>query len=296
MLLLQQIRGGGTASIVPLIVVTMSLSVSAVYGQFASRVDLVEVYATVTDRQGQPIEGLEAADFRVAEDGVPQTISTFAADEFPLAVALAIDRSFSMGGKGGRLVKAREAARAFVAELRPPDRVMVIGIGSDTETVAPLSADRAATLKAIDRLDPWGTTPLHDATLLALDAIQSATGRRALVLLSDGSDRYSEASAAQVLAEARQRDVLVYAIALGAARPPLFAELASATGGRSFFAPDARDLTTALSTIARELRFQYLLGYEPKHTKANGPAWHAIEVTVGRADVQVRARDGYLSR
>ena len=120
--------------------------------------------------------GLTAADFRVLEDGAPQTISTFAAGEFPLAVAIGIDRSFSMGGKADRLATAKSAARTFVSAMRADDQVMVIAIGSETEVALPLSTDRAAALAAIDRLDPWGTTPLYDATLVALDAIQLLGG------------------------------------------------------------------------------------------------------------------------
>jgi Ca-activated chloride channel family protein len=114
------------------------------------------------------------------------------------------------------------------------------------------------------------------------------------VLLSDGTDRYSEVTAAGLVEQARRRDVLVYPIAIGAARPPVFAELAVATGGRSFFAKDPRELAPALATIARELRFQYLLGYVPAHPADR--SWHSIEVSVDRPGARVRARDGYYSR
>ena len=258
--------------------------------------NLVEVYATVTDRSGEPVTGLAAADFRIVEDGTSQQITAFAAGEFPLAVAIGLDRSFSMGGAGNRLAVAKSAARTFIGALRPADRVMVIAIGSDTEIVAPPSSDRATALAAIDRLDPWGTTPLYDAAIVALDAIQAATGRRALVLLSDGTDRYSETRAADLVEQARRRDVLIYPVALGAARPPLFAELAAATGGRSFHAPEPRELVTTMGAIARELRFQYLLGYVPARGASPEAAWHGIEVTVARPELRVRAREGYFSR
>ena len=151
------------------------------YVQFTSGVNLVEVYATVTDPHGEPVPGLTAADFEVAEDGANQTISAFAAGEFPLAVAIGLDRSFSMAGSGNGLAVGKSAARRFVGALRQDDQVMVVAIGGDTDVVAPLSSDRAAALAAIDRLDAWGTTPLYDATLLAIDAIESVRGRRALV-------------------------------------------------------------------------------------------------------------------
>jgi len=293
-MMLQRFARTGIAGIVPLI-----LCIPLVYAQFTSGVSLVEVYATVTDSRGEPVTDLKASDFRVRQDGTPQSITTFAAGEFPLAVAIGLDRSFSMAGRTGskndRLAAAKSAARAFVAALRREDQVMVVAIGSDTDVVAPLSTDHAAALAAIDRLDAWGTTPLYDATLAALDAIQSAKGRRALVLLSDGTDRYSETNASDLVDRARRRDVLVYPIAIGSARPPVFAELATATGGRSFFVQDPRELAAILTTIARELRVQYLLGYVPP-MPSEGSAWHAIEVDVDRPGVRVRARDGYFAR
>ena len=266
------------------------------YGQFTSGVNLVEVYATVTDRLGQPVAGLTASDFRIAEDGVRQSLSAFAGGEFPLSIAIGLDRSFSMGGKGNRLGVAQSAARTLVGELRPEDQVMVVAIGGETGIAAPLSTDRAAALAAIGRLDPWGTTPLYDATLDALDAIQPGRGRRAFVLLSDGTDRYSETTAAQLVASARTHDVLIYPIAIGDARPPVFAELAAATGGRSFFVRDPAALISTMKGIARELRFQYLLGYVPSRERSGEPGWHAIDVTVSRSDVRVRAREGYTGR
>lgn len=284
------------AAIVPLFLGgLLAAAATAPYAQFTSGVNLVEVYATVIDRQGEPVAGLTAADFRVAEDGASQPITAFAAGEFPLAVAIAVDRSFSMAA-GNRLAVAKSAARTFIGALRRDDQAMVVGIGSDTGIVAPLSSDRAAALAAIDRLDAWGTTPLYDATLAAIDAIQPGKGRRALVLLSDGTDRYSETTAAGLVDRARRRDVLIYPIALGSVRPPIFAELAAATGGRSFFVSEPGDLVKTMTTIARELRFQYLLGYVPSRGPSPEPAWHAIDVTVNRPGVRVRARDGYVSR
>ena len=266
------------------------------YAQFMSGVKLVEVYATVTDRQGEPVAGLTAADFRIVEDGAGQTISAFAAGEFPLSVAIGLDRSFSMAGKDNRLGVVKSAARTLIGALRAADQVMVVAIGGETVIAAPLSPDRGAALTAIERLDAWGSTPLYDATLVAVDAIQPARGRRALVLLSDGTDRYSDTKAADLVDRARRHDVLIYPVAVGSVRPPVFAELAAATGGRSFFARDPAALSAAMVTIARELRFQYLLGYVPAREQSGDPSWRTIGVTVRRPDVRVRAREGYVSR
>ena len=99
------------AAIVPLFLGALVAYAGAEpYGQFTSGVKLVEVYATVTDRQGEPIAGLTAADFRIVEDGAGQTISAFAAGAFPLSMAIGVDRSFSMGGRDNRLGVAKSAA------------------------------------------------------------------------------------------------------------------------------------------------------------------------------------------
>ena len=168
---------------------------------------------------------------------------------------------------------------------------MLVGIGSETEVLAPLSRDRGTALGALDRLDPWGTTPLYDATLSAVNAIEAASGRRALILISDGTDRYSQTKSADLLDRVRRKDVLIYPVALGRTRDAVFAEMATVTGGRSFQAADRRGLDAALGAIARELRHQYLLGYTPAVDERRG--WRAIRVTVARPDLKVRAREGY---
>jgi Ca-activated chloride channel homolog len=261
--------------------------------QFTSGVNLVEVYASVTDGRGAAISGLKQTDFELRENGELQTISNFAAGDVPLSVALAIDRSFSMTGT--RLSLAKSAAHAFLAELRPQDEAMVLAVGSQVDVAAPLSNDRAAQREALNRLDAFGTTGLHDAIIRAIDEVQPAKGRRALVLLSDGNDRYSQATTADALDRARRADVMIFPVALGATRPPLFAELATLTGGRSYHARDGAALADTLRTIARELRQQYLLGYTPTRTPVTGSdEWRSITVTVNRPGAQVRARDGYL--
>lgn len=263
--------------------------------QFTSGVNAVEVYASVVDARGEPVRGLTREDFELLEDGVPQRLSAFTAGEFPLTVALALDRSFSM--EGAPLAATKRAARAFLGALRPQDEALVIGIGSDVTLLAGAGEPRDRQLAAVDALHAWGTTSLHDAVIAALEAVDAGTGRRALVVLSDGDDRYSEASAAEAIARARRSNVMVYPIALGRRRPPLFAELATVTGGRSFHARESKDLDQVLVTIARQLREQYLLGYSPTRPPVPGSnEWRSITVRVKKPGLTVRARDGYYVR
>jgi VWFA-related protein len=217
--------------------------------QFRSGVTQVEVFATVIGSDGRAVRGLTAADFTVLEDGAPQTITTFVDDEFPASVALAIDRSFSM--KGTPLTMARTAGRAFLASLKSDDRAMLLSITGDVEVLAPFDTDKTAALKALGTLDPWSTTALNDAIVRSLDLLEPETGRRAIVILSDGADRYSSASANDVLDRARRSDVLMYPVAIGRERPTLFAELATISGGRSFQLADPARLQATLRLLPR---------------------------------------------
>jgi Ca-activated chloride channel homolog len=261
--------------------------------QFATGVELVEVYATVTDRDGRLLTDLRQDEFIVMEEGERQAVSAFAAGDFPLSVALAIDRSFSM--KGRPLEVARAAAHTFLGQLRPEDQALLLAIGSQVETLAPLSTDRVAQHRAIDGLDAFGATALHDAVIDAVQRLAPARGRRALVVLSDGEDRHSEATPAQVLETVRRADVMVYPVAYGRTLTPILQDLAATSGGRAVLVRDLAQLNPAFRDIAGELRRQYLLGYVPARRGAPGD-WRAIEVQATRPGASVRARTGYVSR
>ena len=264
---------------------------STLVAQFAAGVNLVEVYATVVDAQGEAVRGLTEVDFVVEEDGQRQAVSTFVAGRYPLALAVGIDRSFSI--PRSQLRTTGLAVDGFLRQLRPDDLVTLLAVGSQVDVLSPLATDRGDAVAALAGLEPWGSTPLYDATIAALDAIQSARGRRALILLSDGDDRYSRTTSTGVLDAARARDVLIYPVAIGRKRPPIFAELASVSGGRSFQVASVGALPETLAAIGRELRAQYLLGYSPPEGSEGRPGWRSIRVTVNRPHVRVRARDGY---
>jgi Ca-activated chloride channel family protein len=264
--------------------------------RFSTGIQAVEVYASVTDGAGEPVTGLRADDFQLDDDRRSQAITTFAEGAFPLTVALGVDRSLSMAGEPLRL--ARHAARSFLDQLRPEDRSMIVAISAEADIVAPLGVPRAAQAQAVEALDAWSTTALRDAVVKALDRLEPESGRQALVVFSDGADRYSHTSVAAMLERARRGAALVYPIVLGRAPVAVLSDMAASTGGRSFAIRDARELEATLGTIARELRHQYLLGYVPAGGTEPG-RWHPIRVRVLSQDARgwrVRARDGYLAR
>jgi secreted protein with Ig-like and vWFA domain len=126
-------------------------------------------------------------DFDVIRDGRPQAVSLFASGEFPLTVALGIDRSWSMAGRP--LALAKQAARSFLDQLKPADRAMVVAVSATADVIAPLSADRVEQARVIDALDPWSTTALRDAVIAVVDRLAPEPGRQAVIMLSDGNDR-----------------------------------------------------------------------------------------------------------
>ena len=286
----------GIIAVAVLVVLAAGWADTGLFAQFSSGVQLIEVYATVTDAKGELVTGLRQSDFQVFENDRPQEISAFAAGEFPLTVALGVDRSFSMAGEPLRLAKL--ASQTFLKQLKPGDRSMIVAIGNNAEVIAPLSADREAQAQAIATLDAWSTTSLNDAVIVALDRLEPEKGRQALIVFSDGADRYSEATSGQVLARARRSQALVYPITMGKTRVPASVELATLTGGRSFLLRDVKELERTLTTIARELRYQYLIGYVPSTAPKPGMhEWRAIRVTLKTpaTGLRVRARDGYTA-
>src|SRR5262245_16569549 len=126
--------------------------------QFVSGVNVVEVYASVTDSRGEPVTGLARGDFELLENGVPQTISTFTEGDFPLSTAIGVDRSFSMAG--ARLDRAKAGGRGFLEAPRPAGEAMIVALGSEGEITAPPSPDPRAQIPAPARPGGLGPTGL----------------------------------------------------------------------------------------------------------------------------------------
>lgn len=271
------------------IVGAVALTVGLSAQQFSARTEMVEVYATVTDDKGRLVTDLSQAEFEVFEDGRAQEVLTFTAGDVPVSLALAFDRSWSMQGKP--LEGAKMAARALLNELGDNDRVTLIAISSEVDVVVPLTNNRLAIDQAVQALDPWGSTALHDAVVQAVDAIEPAPGRRALVLVSDGLERNSRHTADDVHARVRASDVMIYPVALARRSPELFETLASSSGGRATATRRPEELPRIFRRFASELRHQYLLGYQPDST--GGAGYRRLDVRVTRPGLVVRARAGY---
>jgi VWFA-related protein len=256
-------------------------------------VDVVHITATITDKAGNFVRGLPKATFRVFEDGVRQDITHFAAENIPLEIIVAVDVSGSMTDAMGHV---KEAVKTFLSALRPNDRVTVIGFNDNVFTLARPSADLATRLRAIDRLAPWGGTALYDVIVQAIDQLGRQTGRRVLLVFTDGEDLNSHIPLETAVARIESHDAVLYPIGQGRATEVkslkvVLEELARKSGGRAFF-EDIGKLNQVFANILEELSNQYLLGYVSTNPAHDGK-WRTIRVETPGKDVRIRARQGY---
>jgi Ca-activated chloride channel family protein len=257
-------------------------------------VDAVQITVVVTDRDGRFVQRLPRDAFRVTEDGVSQVVTTFAADDIPLEVVAALDVSQSMADAMPAL---KHAARAFLDSLREHERVTLLAFNDNIFTLARRTTAGEARRRAVDRLAPWGGTALYDAILRGIALLSRQSGRRALVLFSDGEDQSSRASEEAALRGVEASDATVYTIGLGrGARVPalrqLLERLATLSGGRGLFTENSSALKSAFTEIVQDLSHQYLVGYQPTNQKRDGE-WRRLRVEVSGGAYTVRHRQGY---
>jgi Ca-activated chloride channel family protein len=257
-------------------------------------VDVIQLTAVVTDGEGRFVSGLKAEDFKVYEDDKPQPLSNFAAENIPLELVVALDVSSSMQDA---LPAVKRHATNFLAQLQPADQVTVLGFNDNIFTPARRSTDQAARAKAIARLAPWGGTALYDVIVRALDLLGRQSGRRALLVFSDGEDQSSHASMASVVTRAEASDATIYMIGQGralhaTALQQLMKQLAAGSGGRAFFSDQEAKLEAIFLDIIEDLRHQYLLGYPAPDSARNGQQ-HRIRVEIPGRGYTVRARQAY---
>lgn len=262
--------------------------------------DLVIIPLQITSRGDSPAGNLQKNDFRIYENGQEQELAYLAGLDQPFTVILLIDISYSTVFK---IADIQEAARAFVEQLSPGDRVGIIAFDQRPQILSRPTINRRATRIAIDSLRTGSGTSIYDAVDLAFRTIADFRGRKAIVMLTDGVDTTSQLTNARRLQEdLTEEDVIVYGIRyntfsdIGQLRkrdaeivydkndrpyilpkPPSKGEreadylkaraflksLAEASGGRIFEAQKVRDLKRNFAEIADELRKTYVLGYYP---------------------------------
>ena len=263
---------------------------------FKSDVRLVEIYASVFDHGGRPIDDLRRDQFEIRDDGISQPIQVFESSGTPLSCALLLDTTGSMTDA---IASLRNAAREFVGQLREKDSVAVYSFTDHVDELSGFTEDRAAARRALSRLHAAGRTALFDAISQVALNLGRRPGKKVIVVLTDGGDNASSLNRQAAARRARKAGIPVFAVAQGEALKDesaanLLQELAKDTGGRMYKAHHNKDIDKVFGAIADDLQGGYLLAFHPA-TEEKAIPWHELQVVVKDTPkpVTVRARTGY---
>jgi VWFA-related protein len=255
-------------------------------------VDLVELYATVLDRDGHPVKGLAARDFAVSEDGKRQEILRFErVNNLPIHAAVALDVSASMDKS---LDRAREAALRFLQRtIHAKDRAAVIPFNDHPTLAVKFTHNLDALAGGLAGLKAERGTALYDTLVFTLYYFNGIKGQRTILLLSDGKDEGSRFTWEQALEFARRAGVTIYTIGLGGdVEKKKMKTLAEETGGRAYFLDDASRLDEIYASIEEELRSQYLIAYQSSHG-GSGKGFRTVDLQVGKRGMEAKTIRGY---
>ncbi len=269
--------------------------------------NLVTIPVSVTDRNGFYVADLKQADFKVFENDVEQEVAYLGASETPFTVVLLIDVSPSTAYQ---IEEIQAAASAFVKQLKPQDKVLVIQFDESVKVLSELTNDHAKINKAISLTDFGDGTSIYEAIDFSLHKhLDKIEGRKAIVIFTDGVDTSSEKTTfEETVRDAEESEAVIFPIYYNtfssgfggtsnveyARGKAYLTELAAATGGKLVRAESKQiGLTAAFESIAEELRRQYSVGYYPATAGQTGER-RQIRVRVNRPKLSVRARDSYI--
>ena len=264
---------------------------------------LVVLNVSVQDVHGTEIRGLKAEDFKVYEDGRPQTVKQFAAEDRPVTVGIVLDASGSMRTKQAEVVTA---ALAFVHSSNPDDEVFVVTFNDHASLGLPSNisfSQNANDLRAaLLGRKPEGKTALYDALVLAADHLgKGKWENKALLLISDGGDNNSAHTINEAIRAVQKSWATVYSIAFFDPDEPehnlgVLHRLSKSSGGEAFAPKELDEIRSLCVRIAEDLRASYTVAYTPPHPEDH-TASRKIKVVVSspeRGKVMVRTRDSYM--
>jgi VWFA-related protein len=275
---------------------------------FSTDVRVVNLFATVRNKDNRLVKNLTRNDFQLQEDGHPQTIHYFSQEtDLPLTLGLLVDTSRSQRGV---IEPERRASYTFLEKMLRPDKdtAFVMSFDIRVRKLADLTSDTSTIRAALDALK----IPILASTLL-YDAVKDASertmrqqkGRKAFIILSDGVDVHSRTSIGTAIEYAQRADTAIFSILFADRRVladngryaqrgrKALQRLSSETGGSYFEVSDNQPIEKVYDRIQEELRSQYSLGYTPDRTDAGATAYRKVSLTTKQDGLTVRSRDGY---
>ncbi len=282
-----------------------------------TQVSLVNLFATVRDKNKRIVGDLKQEDFRITEDNQDQKISFFSKEvALPITLALLLDTS---GSEQFMLSAIQDAGSSFLRRiLRKGDMALVMSFDSDVDLLSDFTDDHGQLDRAVRRSrinipsggsiggnpGPVGSrqitgTALYDAIYLACgEKLNSEAGRKAIVIVTDADDQGSKVRIEEAIEAAQRTDTVIHVILVAdprfGANTSAAKKLAEETGGRVLNASSEKKLMEAFDEISAELRSQYTLGYYPTNSQRDGK-FRKIKVETANHDMKVLARKGYYA-
>jgi VWFA-related protein len=298
-------------------------------------VNLVQLNVAVTDKNGNYVTGLRPQDFAIAEDGILEKVATFAEGNEPVrsvgefsaqgSSAATSDGAARLSSDGGTqpnfdalvsganvfllfdtsnymyrgFVFAQDSIAEFVRSLTKADKIAFYSYSRDLSRASLLTADRSQVVKAVRSTVAGDDAALYNALLLTLKDAAQNTGRKVVVVFSNGPDNSSVVPPEDVAELAQSAGVSIYMISTQKARlepvsTAVFDRMTAATGGKAYFAKDWKDEHRAFASIRDDLAHLYSISYYPKPNVNTG--WRAINVRLVGDQLKkcrVRTRNGY---
>jgi Ca-activated chloride channel family protein len=269
---------------------------------FHSEVQEVVLHATVIDDKQHIITDLGQNAFSIFEDGKPQAIKSFRHEDIPISLGIVIDNSGSMREKRSRVVKA---AINLVRASNPNDEVFVVNFSDEYFLDQPFTNKINLLQTALEKYETRGGTALYDAVVASAEELKKhgKLQKKILFVVTDGEDDASRESLEQAVRRLQEENgPTVYAIGvLGEERQRrarrALETIAERTGGIAFFPHTLDEVDSISSTVARDIRNQYTIGYKPTTPRSVG-GYRTIRVDArapGHGKLTVRTRSGYYA-
>ena len=279
-----------------------------------SQVSLVNLFATVRDKNKRIMGDLKKEDFRISEDNQEQKVAFFSKEvSMPITLALLLDTS---GSEQNMLGAIQDGAMSFLSRvLRKGDEALVMSFDLDVDLLSDFTDDRAQLDRAIRRarinaggpMVTPGTIPtrgaigtdFYDAVYLACgDKLSTEAGRKAIVVLTDAVDNGSRVRVEEAIEAAQRTDTVVHVLLVYDPREGNNAgvakKMADETGGRMIPVNSEKHLNEAFDQISQELRSQYTLGYYPSNSARDGK-FRKLKVETTDHELKVLTRKGYYA-
>jgi VWFA-related protein len=295
-------------------------------------VPLVNLDVLVTTKDGQFIPNLKKENFKIFEDGAPQTIANFNQSAAPITAVLLVEYAST---NYNYMYEALNASYNFAATLKPEDWIAVVSYDMRPQILTDFTQDKRAVMGALNqlRIPGFSERNLFDALYDTIDRIETIDGRKYIILVSTGRDTFSKLNLDQILKKLKgTQNVTIYAISIGRAlREYLEARMggggglittdwlqadnqmntfAHMTGGRAYFPRFDGELPEIFKDIGSDIRNQYTLAYHPTNSKLDG-SYRKLKVELVAPDggplkvkdqkgkdvkFQIYAREGYTAK